>query len=50
MNKKDKKRILKEDIADLKVLIKQYSKECKFDKASNCMKELEELKQKLKEV
>ena len=42
------KKILKEDIKDLEFLIKKYIKENKYDKASECKKELEEIKSKLK--
>lgn len=45
---KDDKRIIKEDIRDLNILIDKYLKEKKFEKASNCLTELRELENKLK--
>ena len=42
------KDILKEDIKDLEFLIKKYIKENKYDKATECKKELEQIKLKLK--
>lgn len=44
---KNDKRIIKEDIQTLEMLIKKYSSEKKFEKATECMKELEDMKQKL---
>lgn len=41
------KRILKEDIEDLKKLIVKYLKEKKYDKASECRKEIERIKKEL---
>lgn len=46
---KDDKRIIKEDIQDLKFLINNYIKEGKFDKARSCELELESLKKRLKD-
>lgn len=45
---KSDKRILKEDIRDLNLLIDRYLKEKEFEKASNCLAELRELENKLK--
>lgn len=45
---KDEKRILKEDIKDLKWLVQKYKDEGKVAKAASCEKELDELKKKLK--
>ena len=45
---KNDKRIIKEDIRDLKYLAEKYAKEGKFSKAADCEKEREELKKKLK--
>ncbi len=42
------KEILKEDIKDLQFLIRKYIKENKYDKATECKKELEQIKAKLK--
>lgn len=42
-------RVLEEDIEGLKNLVKMYSNERKFSKASDCMVELEELTNKLAE-
>lgn len=36
----------KQDIEDLKMLIRIYKKQGKFDKASDCEKELAEIKKK----
>lgn len=47
-NEKDKK-ILKEDIKDLKFLISKYMKEKKFEKVSECLKELKEFEKKAME-
>lgn len=47
-NEKDKK-ILKEDIKDLNMLIKKYLEEKKFEKASECLKELKEFEKKMME-
>lgn len=44
---KNDKRIIKEDIQDLNILIDKYLKEKKFEKASNCLAELRELENKL---
>lgn len=44
---KNDKRIIKEDIETLKFLISKYTKEKKFEKASNCMEELNKLKKEL---
>lgn len=38
------KEVLKEDIEDLKKLISKYIKENKYDKASECQKEIERIK------
>lgn len=45
---KDEKRILREDIKDLKWLVQKYKDEGKVAKAASCEKELDELKKKLK--
>ena len=42
------KESLKEDIKDLEFLIKKYIKENKYDKASECQKEIERIKDELK--
>lgn len=42
------KKVLQEDIKDLEYLITKYIKENKYDKASECKKELEEIKDKMK--
>ena len=42
------KAVLKEDIKDLEFLIRKYIKENKYDKATECKKELEKIKAKLK--
>lgn len=46
---KNDKRIIKEDIRDLNILIDKYLKEKKLEKASNCLIELRELENKLKD-
>lgn len=48
MKKSEEKRIIQEDIRDLKLLISKYSKEKKFEKASECLKEMEKLQAELK--
>lgn len=45
---KDEKRILKEDIKDLKWLVQKYKDEGNVAKAASCERELDELKKKLK--
>ena len=45
---KDEKRILQEDIRDLGLLVNKYLKEKKFEKASECLKEMEKLQTELK--
>lgn len=45
---KEEKRILKEDVRDLKWLIQKYKDEGKVAKAASCEKELDEIKKKLK--
>lgn len=47
MKKSEEKRIIQEDIRDLKLLISKYSKEKKFEKASECLKELKEFENKV---
>lgn len=42
------KRIIREDIRDLKWLIEKYNNEGKHDKARACEIEMEQLKKKLK--
>ena len=42
-------RILEEDVAGLESLIKMYAREKKFNKATDCQKELEEIKARLEE-
>ena len=42
------KEILKEDIKDLQFLVRKYINEKKDDKASECMKEIERIKEKLR--
>lgn len=44
----NEKRILREDIKDLKWLVQKYKDEGKVAKAASCEKELDELKKKLK--
>lgn len=41
-------RILKEDIADLKRFIKKFTKENDYEKARECLEELEKMKDLLK--
>ncbi|MGM9543572.1 MAG: hypothetical protein ACI3T9_01180 [Romboutsia timonensis] len=51
MNKKltkNDKRILKEDIQDLKWLAEKYKAEGKLAKAADCEKEIDDIKKKLK--
>lgn len=45
---KDEKRIIKEDIADLKFLLQQAKANNKNDKAADIESEIESLKKKLK--
>lgn len=45
---KDEKRILKEDIRDLKWLAEKYRTEGKYNKAADCESEMDRLKRKLK--
>lgn len=45
---KDEKRILREDIKDLKWLAEKYKAEGKLTKSADCEKEMEELKNKLR--
>ena len=45
---KEERAILKQDVADLDMLIKKYSKEKKFAKASECLKEMEKIQKRLK--
>jgi len=45
---KKEKEIIRQDIIDLGYLIDKYSKENKFEKASECLKEMQELQKKLK--
>ena len=42
------KEVLKEDIKDLQFLISKYIKEKKYDKASECKKEIERIKEELR--
>ena len=42
------KEVLKEDIGDLKKLISKYIKENKYEKASECQKEIERIKKELR--
>lgn len=44
---KDEKRILKEDIRDLKWLIEKYKSEGKLAKAADCESELNKLEKRL---
>lgn len=44
---KKQKEIMKEDIRDLNYLIDTYIKENKFEKASECLKELRSIEDKL---
>lgn len=51
MNKKlnkEEKRILKEDIQDLKWLAEKYKAEGKLAKSTDCEKEIDDIKKKLK--
>lgn len=51
MNKnlsKDEKRILKEDIEDLKWLVEKYKRQGKLSKAADCESEIARLKNKLR--
>ena len=41
------KKVLKEDIKDLEFLVKKYSKEKDFEKAHQCMDEIERIKKLL---
>ena len=45
---KDEKRILKEDIQDLKWLAEKYKAEGNLTKSANCESEMEKLKRKLR--
>lgn len=45
---KEERAILKQDVADLDMLIKKYIKEKKFEKASECLKEMEKIQKRLK--
>ena len=45
---KDEKRILKEDIQDLKWLAEKYKAEGKLPKSADCESEMEKLKRKLR--
>ena len=47
---KKEKEIMKQDIIDLGYLVEKYAKEKQFAKASECLKEMNELQRKLKEV
>ena len=44
---KRQREIIKQDIIDLKNLANMYASQNKFEKASNCLKEMQELKAKL---
>ena len=44
---KKQKEIIKQDIIDLKNLSNMYEKQGKYDKASGCLEEMNQLKQKL---
>ena len=44
---KEQKEIIKQDIIDLKYLSKMYEKQGKYDKASGCLEEMNQLMQKL---
>jgi len=46
--KRKEKEIIKQDIIDLGYLVDMYSKNKQFEKASNCLKEMQELQLKLK--
>lgn len=46
---KKEKEIMKQDIIDLGYLVEKYAKEKQFAKASECLKEMNELQRKLKE-
>ena len=45
---KKEKEIIKQDIIDLGNLVEMYSKQKHFEKASNCLKEMQELQLRLK--
>ena len=45
---KKQKEIIKQDVIDLGMLVDMYSKQKQFEKASNCLKEMQELQSKLK--
>ena len=45
---KNEKRIIKEDIADLKMLKEMYAKKGKMDKVADIEKEINEFQKKLK--
>ena len=45
---KDEKRILREDIQDLKYLAEKYRAEGKLTKAADCEREMDEFKKKLR--
>lgn len=45
---KKQKEIIKQDIIDLEYLVAWYLKQKQFEKASNCLKEKQELENKLK--
>lgn len=44
---KKEKDIIRQDIIDLDYLASMYAKQKQFEKASNCLKEMQELKEKL---
>lgn len=44
---KKEKEIIKEDIKDLRFLVKKYTREGKENKASECLKELAQLEEKI---
>lgn len=45
---KKEKEIIKQDILDLGYLVEKYSKEKQFHKASECLKEMNELQRKIR--
>lgn len=47
--KKKERQIIQQDIIDLGMLVEMYSKQKQFEKASNCLKEMQELQSKLNE-
>lgn len=45
---KEERAILKQDVEDLQYIIKEHIKARKFEKANECMKEMEKIQKRLK--